>query len=149
MELTGTTWIVAADAVEARVFEERVRAGEVREREEMRLKSNGEDQPRSHRHMATVHESGGPGRHGAGSRDIDHEAEGRFLRRVAAALETAAQRQAFDRLVLMAPPRALGLLRAELGPACARCLDACDAHERVHDGPEAIRQHLREARARA
>ncbi|MCR5876167.1 host attachment protein [Phenylobacterium sp. J426] len=149
MELTGTTWIVAADAVEARVFEERVRAGEVRERKEMRLQSNGEDEPKSHRHMTTVHESGGPGRHGAGARDMDHESERRFLRRVAAELEAAAKRGAFERLALMAPPRALGLLRAELGAACARRLDVCDAHERVHDDAEAIRRRLREARARA
>jgi hypothetical protein len=31
MEIGGTTWIVAADGTQARVFEERSRAGDVRE----------------------------------------------------------------------------------------------------------------------
>lgn len=149
MELTGTTWIVAADAAAARIFEERLRAGDVREREDLRVRADSSDQPQSHRHMATVHEGGGFGRHGAGTREASDEAERRFLRRVAESLEAAAKRDAFDRLVLMAPPRALGLLRAELGPACLRRLDVCDPHERVHDDADAIRQRLRDARAKA
>ncbi|MFN3583403.1 host attachment protein [Phenylobacterium sp.] len=149
MELGGTTWIVAADGAEARVFEERVRAGEVREVSDFHMKADGHDWPTAHRHPATAHESAGFGRHGAGGRDPADEAERRFLRRVAAELDAAAARKAFDSLVIMAPPRALGVLKAELTPALARKLEASEAHERVGEGAEAIRHHLRDLRARA
>jgi Protein required for attachment to host cells len=140
MDVTGTTWIVAADGVQARVFEERVRAGEVRERTDLRLVADDGDHPGAHRHVSAAH--GEPGREAA------DEAERRFLRRVAEALERAAQAGAYERLAILAPPRALGMLRGELGPAAQRRLEVCDPHERIRDDADAIRQHLREARAR-
>lgn len=149
MELGGTTWIVAADGAEARVFEERVLAGDVREVSDFHMKANGHDWPSAHRHTATAHESAGSGRHGAGGREPADEAERRFLRRVAAELDAAAGRRAFDSLVIMAPPRALGMLKAELSSALAAKLAGSEAHERVRDNAEAIRQHLRDLRARA
>jgi protein required for attachment to host cells len=60
-------------------------------------------------------DSGGQGRHAMES-DVDpqrHE-ETQFLRELAQLLEERAKSHAYDRLVLVAPPRALGALRQAL-----------------------------------
>lgn len=147
MELTGVTWIVTADARQARIFEERVRAGDVRELPDLRMAAAEREE--SHRHKVTVHNNGGSGRHGAGEHDPALETERRFMREVAEALDAGLRRKAYETLVLMAPPRALGLLRAELSPAVARAVEAADPHDRIHDHADAVREHLRDARARA
>jgi len=149
MEDQGTTWIVAADGARMRVFEERVRAGELRELPHDSMRIEGSDRPQAGPHSATVHERGGLGRHGAHEHKPSQEAEVRFLARVVEHLDAAARRKAFDRLVLIAPPTALGALRAKLTPQLSARLEATDAHERIGDDAEAMRVHLRQARAKA
>ena len=48
------------------------------------------------------------------------EAEQRFLKRVANRLSLESSQGAFDHLVLMGPPRALGILKAELPHPCPK-----------------------------
>jgi protein required for attachment to host cells len=149
MELTGTTWIVTADAAEARFFAEPQRAGPVHELAKLHMHAGHEDHAPG-RQQVTVHERAGSGRHGAGGGASPKvEAEERFLKRLAERLAQAAQHKEFDRLVLMAPPQALGLLKHALSPAVAERLEATEPHERVRDGAEEIRRHLRDVRARA
>jgi len=148
MDQGGVTWIVTADAHEARFFTERVRAGDVKEMVEQRMTANDAELAASHKQKASVHARHGEGRHGAGDGALAHEAERRFLRRVATLLTVSAGRGEFDRLVLMAPPHALGVLRQLLSPTVTARLDVSDHHERVGDDAEAIRTHLRQARAR-
>lgn len=140
MDQGGVTWIVAADAVEARIFAERVRSGPLRELHEHHL-------------SADDHEAGGgrasDHRHAAGGRDAAHLAEARFLKRVSNTLLVAAGRGEFDRLVLMGPPHALGALRKALPDSLAARVDATDPHARKHEDAEALRIRLREARARS
>ena len=61
-------------------------------------------------------DSFGKGRHGkeppTDPRDVEMHS---FLSQVAGCLEREAARDTFDRLILIAPPKALGLLRQELG----------------------------------
>ncbi|MFZ5718236.1 MAG: host attachment protein [Pseudomonadota bacterium] len=149
MQDTGVTWIVAADASEARFFSERARAGAVKELTEMRMSPTGAEQEAGRGQRATGHQRVGPGQHGVGERDPGHEAERRFLKRVANRLALESSQGAFDRLVLMGPPKALGMLKAELPPTVAAKVEATDPHERRRDDVEEIRRHLREARARA
>lgn len=149
MDLGGVTWIVTADAIAARVFVERVRAGAVHELPDLRMTATSEERGAGRGQRTTVHQRVGAGRHGAGESSYEHDAEERFLRRVAQHLAEAAGRGEFDRLVLMGPPHALGALKKALPPAAAARLDVTDAHNRREDDAEAIRTHLRAARARA
>lgn len=144
---SGVTWIVAADGARARVFEERVRGGALHELAAQALHIEEADRPRARAHSATVHERTGPGRHAASDADPAQEAEARFLRRVVDALEAAAQANAFDRLVLIAPPTALGVLRASLPPGLRSRLETSNAHNRTHANASEMRGHLRQVRA--
>ena len=49
----------------------------------------------------------------------------------------------------MGPPRALGFLKMALPPELVARIDVTDLHERKQDDPEALRRHLRDARARS
>lgn len=129
MEDTGVTWIVTADANCARIFAEPARSGPVRELADLQMTAHG-DELQQHAH----HDSG-------------HAGEARFLRRVANRIALGASGGEFERLVLMASPRALGLLKAALPPAVAARIDATDAHDRIHDNAEAVRRDLQRARA--
>jgi len=148
MDVGGVTWIVAADAVEARIFSERVRAGPVKELVSMRMSATDAERDEHHKQRGTVHDRHGHGRHGAGERKDGDEALRRFLRRVASSLSLAATRGEYDSLVLMGPPRALGVLKDVLATPVAQRLEATDPHERLRDTADEVRQHLREARAR-
>lgn len=149
MDVTGTTWILAADGDQARIFEERQRAGDVRELEALHLGRAGGDYPKAAAHGATVHDRAGHGQHGAGERAPHEEAEDRFLQRVAESLAGPAQRGAFQGLVIMAPPRALGVLRQALPKAAHALLEGSDPHECVRETADDIRNRLRKVRAKA
>ena len=138
MEQSGVTWIVTADADEARVFCERVRAGVLKELPELRMNATSAERA-----------AGRSGTHGGGEGGPNHEAQRRFLRRVATRVALGAGRGEFDRLVLMGPPRALGFLKMALPTQVAARIDVTDPHERKQDDPEDLRRHLREARARS
>ena len=148
MDLTGTTWIVVADGDQARIFEERQRAGEVREVEAHRMGRVGGDYPRAAAHGATVHDRAGYGQHGAGERVPHQEAEDRFLERVAESLVEPLRHNTFESLVIMAPPRALGVLRQALPKAAQARLVGTDPHECIRETAEDIRGRLRKVRAK-
>lgn len=147
MEQSGITWVVAADGAQARIFEERIRAGEVVERKAEAMAQKGGDYPHAAGSGATVHERAGPRRHGADERAPRQEAEDRFLARLADQLGKDAQAGAFDELVILAPPRALGALRSALPKAAAQRLAGSSPVECVHEDAAAIRQRLRQTRA--
>lgn len=149
MQDEGVTWIVAADGAEAKVFEERLKAGPVHELPDWRMSQAGGDFPKAARHGATVHESAGVGRHQSGEHAPRQEAEDRFLHRVAEALGQAASRNTYQHLVLMAPPRALGALRSALPKAAHDRLSGSDPHECVRETADQIRERLRATRARS
>ena len=102
MDQGGVTWIVTAEAAEARVFCERARTGPLRELPELRMAasdaeiaaaSTRHERPRQHEGELAVPAAG---RHSVGARRRDTGE--------------------FERLVLMGPPRALGLLKMALPP---------------------------------
>jgi protein required for attachment to host cells len=144
---TGMTWVVAADGAQARLFEEPRRAGPLRERPDWALRQEPADWPRAVHPAATVHQRTGAGRHAGKEAKPSREAERRFLLRVAEQLEAAAARHEFERLVLMAPPRALGMLRGALSPGLKARVEASDPHDRVDADAARIRQSLRDLRA--
>lgn len=149
MSQGDVTWIVAADATEARVFSERVRAGPVVELPQLRMVADPADKLAHSKPRATVHSRFGPARHAAGERSPAEVSERLFLQEVGDALARSYIAGAYQHLVLMAPPKALGLLKAALPERLVEQLEASDPHERKADTPEEIRWHLREARARS
>ncbi len=141
-----TTWILVADGARARVLAndgpgkglhdafDRDFIGEHGLMREMVSDKPGRDQ-----------ESATTGRHAIEPKTEWHRFEKhQFARRMAELLESAAMQNAYDRLVLVAPPQALGDLRAELGSHAQKKvtgeLDKDLTHVALHD----LSQHLRE-----
>lgn len=147
MQEDVTTWIVTADDRRAAVHEERVRGGRLHPLPEEALKAD--HRLAGHAHQATVHARHGDMRHGAGEIDVSRLEAERFLGRVAQMIQAAAEARRFQRLVLMAPPRALGILRGSLGKDVTDRLELTEPHERLQLAAPALRQALRAARLRA
>jgi protein required for attachment to host cells len=91
---------------------------------------------RAGRRGATAH-------HGVGSepKPRSHEAES-FARRIGEELLTAQRTHQFDRLVVMAPPAFLGVLRQVLPEAVRKTVSAEIAKDLVHETPSAVRTYV-------
>ena len=111
----AVTWVLVADGARARILS----AGgwgsglspvsQAVDGDRRASREQGTDRP------GRVHDRSGPGRHAMEPRVDWHEFEKQqFAKRMAVHLNRAAQQKAFDRLVLVAPPKALGDLRAAL-----------------------------------
>lgn len=119
------TWILIADAAQARIarndgpghgitlaYDETFHGRNVAGRDIMA------DRP------GRAFDSAGQGPHAMEPHSDPREVEKRrFLREMVALLDDAAKKNRFDRLVLVAPPRALGMLRAELSEYLRAQLD--------------------------
>ncbi len=148
MELAETPGIVVADDGHWRVLEERRRGAEIRELTEWRATPKGLGQPRRSRQRATVHDRCGPGRHGAGERSLGADSASDFFERPLRDLDAAFAGGAFHRLVLMVPPRALGVIKSDLSPRLRAHLGLAEPHDCVHETIEEIRGRLRKARCK-
>lgn len=110
------TWILIADSSRARILRhcgpgkglEAVDGHDFRS-EQRKLRDILADRP------GRVHDSAGKSRHAMEpATDAVRQDETAFARSLAAVLAKALRRRQFDRLVLVAPPKALGDLRSEL-----------------------------------
>jgi protein required for attachment to host cells len=107
------TWIVAADGAHAKFLDfagrksgARTVAGHIYAQQAKPTRDLGRDRP------ARVAESKGPARHAIEPRvDLHERQEEIFLQMVVRRLLEAFDADAFDNLVLIAPPKALGILR--------------------------------------
>lgn len=112
-----TTWVVVADGAQARFLQTEGPGkglhpvmNEIRGTT-ARAQEGGLNQPER------IFEQGGPSGHASPSSDPKSQAEAMFIREVAQRLKTESDRGCFDRLVLVAPDKALGIFRNELaGP---------------------------------
>lgn len=112
------TWIVIADGAHAQVFESLGPQQRLTPIETMTLSG---DHRASHELLTDrpgrTHESVGPGRHALQPASDPHRALKRsFAEHVVATLETRLHEKSFDRIVLVAPAKTLGDLRAALSP---------------------------------
>lgn len=96
----------------------------------------GADRPRR------VHESHGPRRSSIEMADAHEAGERRFLAEVAAATDRAVREHAIRRLFVVAPPTALGILRAALPPAVAAIVAGEIAKDLVGLPTAQIERHL-------
>lgn len=86
---------------------------------------------------------GGNGHHPIGPRtDPRRHQESEFLRSVASVLEEAALAKTYDRLVLVAPPKALGDLRSSLSPHAAALVTKELDKDLVNLSEQDLEKHL-------
>lgn len=119
-----TTWVVIADGTQGRILATEGPGKGLRPIDDMAGvnaadRDLGREQPGFDPGGRAGNPPGAPdvtqGRHGAAPKAGPHDkAEAAFLRDVAGRLRAGAIQGAYDRLVLVAPPKALGALRGEL-----------------------------------
>jgi len=86
---------------------------------------------------------GAVGHHATGGERSPRKIEARrFARRVTDALDEERRTGRYDRLVIMAPPVFLGLLREEMPAAVHELLSAEIGKDLVHEPPEALNEYL-------
>ena len=139
-----TTWILVADAAQGRLFRNDgpgrgialvsdavLRGRNLPGREIM------SDRP------GRTFDSVGQGRHAMVPRTDPREVEKqRFAHQLAAMLDDGLKRGSFDRLVLVAPPKALGQLRDELSKSVRARVSAELAKDLTHLPAQELRKHL-------
>jgi len=140
------TWILVADGAKARLLAQTAAkapptpvSGDYLANAEARTPSRelGADRP------GRVQESADSARHAMEPRvDWHRYAKEQFARQVADALETAALRKEFEALVLVAPPRALGDLRAAIGPHASALVAAEIAKDLTNIPDHELPEHL-------
>ncbi len=143
--LTDRTLILAADGRRARFFLEERRGAPLRERADWAMTLAEEDRYEAQDRPPRSFESVGAHRHGMeGESNLHDREEQNFLRRLAASVTEHAD--AFDALVLIAPPPALGRLRALLHGDVRRRVALEDAKDVVHETAAQLSQRLRDLR---
>jgi protein required for attachment to host cells len=141
--MTLPTWFLVADRARARILERgsdraltevacfvepAARAGEA---------ELTDDRP------PTVNESVGRARHSIEPHTpLRDKISARFARSLCDALETGRNEGRFDKLVLVAPPRFLGALHAELGKSLAACVVREVRHDFTSIGAQDLRERL-------
>ncbi len=118
-----TTWVLVADGSRARIIRNQGPGNGI----EREIVKEFEGSTALSRDIASdrpgrTFDTAGPGRHAMAQASDPHEHEQiNFLREVIAYIEKASEKKSFDRLVIVAPPTALGTLRARIsGPLAAK-----------------------------
>jgi protein required for attachment to host cells len=139
------TWILIADASRARVLEQVGKGNALSEVAGLRFEH---DVPATHELVddsqgRTMTSARGGKRHAfAPKSDPNREAKRHFMQDLAAILEERLAAGAFDRLMLVAPPQALGDLRAAISAKVADKVFA-DVHKDLTKVPDhRIAEHL-------
>ena len=140
------TWIVIADGAFARVLESHGPAQRLAPVEAMSMAG---DHRASHEIRADrpgrTNESVGPTRHAIEPASDPHrELKRTFAEHVVDMLSTRLAAASFDRLVLVAPPKTLGDLRAALTPALRSILHAEVAKDLIKTPQIEIAAHLKD-----
>jgi len=141
----GTAWILVADGRRARVLVEQRRGAELEEPSDWSMQISEEDlydpQDKAPRSFDRV----GAGRHAMdGGRSLHEVEEEKFLKRVADRVGDAEKHNLFDHLVIAAPPRALGLLRAMLSAGAKSRIRADLSKDLLGESAPKLRERLNE-----
>lgn len=140
------TWVVIADGAHARIFlNEGPGTGLVPALDHdligNKLPSHeiGSDRP------GVSFSSAAPGRHAmAPSMDPHKHAEHEFIRQLSQAITQGLNQHAFEQLIVVAPPKALGELRAQIDPQAAKLIKAELHKDLTHLTPHQLGEHLQE-----
>lgn len=140
------TWILVADEARARLFEVEHANDAWVERQSF-VHPEGRQHARDvvADHLPRTQDSVGSGRHAIEPHtDLETVEARRFARELATRLEQGRVAHAFERLVLVAPPRFLGVLHATLGDAVLRRVVASSSKAVTRESPEELRERLRD-----
>lgn len=146
MQLHDTCLVVVADGRRARLFEERRRGAALVERPEWLegiAPETVEPSP-----PGRVFQRFGPGSHTVEGETPRERSEARFLNDLAERVGEVVARERFDAVALIAPPRALGVLRAALPSAAADRPGPSEPAERCEETADELRAVLRRLRTR-
>jgi protein required for attachment to host cells len=137
------TWVLIADGSQARVFRAAGK-GKVEEMSEMAVAHPPTRDMVSDRPGRTF-DSMGQGRHAKEPpTDAHDKAESDFLRAVTKKLDASCQRKEFDRLVVVAAPRALGTLRSVFSEKLAGAVTKEIPHDLTGFKTPALEARLKE-----
>jgi protein required for attachment to host cells len=137
------TWVLIADGSQARVFRAAGK-GKVEEMSEMAVAHPPTRDMVSDRPGRTF-DSMGQGRHAKEPpTDAHDKAEADFLRAVTKTLDASCQRKEFDRLVVVAAPRALGTLRSVFSEKLAGAVTKEIPHDLTGFKTPALEARLKE-----
>lgn len=123
LKIDSGAWVVVCDGSKALILENAgdavhpdLRTRQVLEQENPSTAEQGTDRP------GRSHSSVGPGRSAVNQTDWHDQAERRFLNDLAARLHLAVHDGATKNLIIVAPPRALGMMREKYTPAIKNAL---------------------------
>jgi protein required for attachment to host cells len=144
--LTHGTYVLVADGARALILRNEGTPGEP---DLVTVETDAHDAPKTS-DMGTdapgrSHSSVGHGRSAVGQTDWHTREEEHFLDRIAARLEKLRQAGDIKGLVVVAPPTALGRLRASLSPQLTALIRAEVEKDYAHEPVPQITKHLRAA----
>ncbi|MGK2915689.1 MAG: host attachment protein [Porticoccaceae bacterium] len=146
----ATTWVLVAEQSRARIFTLATALSPLEELEDLvhpagRLKESELVSD----HAGKMPDKGQPGQHAAPSaqsaraKEVEH-----FAKQLCQRLEQGCNQHQFNRLVIIAAPKLLGLLRKQMNPGVSALVVAEVGKDLAKEPAEAIRNHLRETVAR-
>lgn len=123
LKVDNGAWVVVCDGAKALIFENKgdkqypdLRTHEVFEQKNPPTSEQGTDRP------GRAHSSVGHGRSAVGQTDWHDQAEAKFLKELAEHLHLAVHGGKTKHLFVVAPPRALGMIREHYTPAIKQAL---------------------------
>jgi protein required for attachment to host cells len=143
LRIGRNNWIIACDGAKALFLRNdgdadllNLAVVAVMEKHQPKSSDLGTDRP------GRVHESRGARRGAVEIADLHTDGERRFLNEVAAAIDKSVREHAVKRLFVVAPPTALGILRAAFSPAVAAVVTGEIAKDLVRLSTDQIERHL-------
>jgi protein required for attachment to host cells len=143
LKLDNGAWVVVCDGAKALIFENigdkeypDLRTREVFEQDNPPTSEQGTDRP------GRSHSSVGAGRSAVGQTDWHDQAEAKFLKDIAEKLHLAVHGGKTKALVIVAPPRALGMIREHYTPAIKQALQTEIDKDLVKMPADQIEKHL-------
>jgi protein required for attachment to host cells len=125
LKIKAGDWVVVCDGRKALFLENQgdekfpnLRVRETHEHDDAKTSDHGTDRP------GRVHESAAPGRSAVEQTDWHDRAEQDFLKRIAGRLDEAIGKGETGSLIIVAAPRALGVLRPAYSQAVAAAITA-------------------------
>lgn len=143
---TGTVWMLVADGRRARLLVEPRRGAQLEEPVDWAMEISEDELYHPQDRPPRSHDRVGQGRHAMDKGRNLHEAEEeKFLKRIAERLGEAQKHNQFEHLVIAAPPRALGLLRAMLPAHAQERLCATIPKDILDENASKLRERLQES----
>jgi len=143
LKITQGEWVVVADGAKALVLENigdalfpNLRTKEVHSQPDPKTSDMGSDKP------GRAYNSVGGGRSAVEQTDWHDQEEHRFLAALAARLDKAVAAGEVPSLIVVAPPRAIGMLRKEFSPQLRKAIKAEVEKDYVKMPVDQIAKHL-------